>query len=208
MTSKASLAIQLSKLNVFTKAKPKLEQYPTDSEIAATVLWDAYMQGDIQDKIIADLGSGTGILGIGALLLGARFAYFVDSDRDALDVLRLNLASLEIPVRRHKVVNKDIKDINEEYQIKIKADTVIQNPPFGTKEKHIDKLFLERAFSIAPVVYSLHKITSKQFISALSADHGYSEKLIHEFEFPLKATMKHHKKKVEKIRVGCWRLGR
>ena len=88
MITKSALAIQLSKLNVFTKAKVRLEQYPTDSEIAATMLWDAYMQGHIEDKILADLGSGTGILGIGAILLGAKHVYFVDADREVLDILR------------------------------------------------------------------------------------------------------------------------
>jgi len=72
MHTKSSLAIELSNLNVFSKAKVKLEQYPTDSEIAADVLWNAYMKDELKGKTIADLGCGTGILGIGALLLGAK----------------------------------------------------------------------------------------------------------------------------------------
>ncbi|MBT4540826.1 methyltransferase [Candidatus Woesearchaeota archaeon] len=206
MITKSALAIQLSKLNVFTKAKVRLEQYPTDSEIAATMLWDAYMQGHIEDKILADLGSGTGILGIGAILLGAKHVYFVDADREVLDILRENIARLEIPVKKYKVLNKKISEINIPYYVQIKADVVIQNPPFGTKEKHIDKQFLEKAFTIAPVVYSLHKLTSDKFITAVARDNGFKEELINKFEFPIKASMKHHKKKVEKVKVGCWRL--
>ena len=102
--------------------------------------------------------------------------------------------------------NKDINEINIPYFVQIKADVVIQNPPFGTKEKHIDKQFLEKAFTIAPVVYSLHKSTSDKFIKAVASDHMFKCQLIHEFNFPIKASMKHHKKKVEIVKVGCWKL--
>ncbi|MFH1439262.1 MAG: METTL5 family protein [Candidatus Woesearchaeota archaeon] len=208
MASKSSLAIELSKLRVFSAAKVNLEQYPTDSEIAATVLWDAFMHGEIKDKIIADLGCGTGILGIGALLLEAKFVYFVDIDKEALEILKENIARLGIPIRRYRIVRKDVEEVNKEYHVQIKTDTVIQNPPFGTKDKHIDKLFLEKAFSVGNIIYSFHKITSKKFISELAKDHGFNQELIHKFDFPLKASMKHHKKKTENIEVGCWKLSK
>ena len=60
--SKSSLAVALSKLKGFEKPKVKKEQYMTDSEVAADILWNAFMDGYIDDKTIADLGSGTGIL--------------------------------------------------------------------------------------------------------------------------------------------------
>ncbi|MBS3121759.1 RsmD family RNA methyltransferase [Candidatus Woesearchaeota archaeon] len=209
MHTKSSLAIELSNLNVFSKAKVKLEQYPTDSEIAAAVLWTAYMNGDIQDKVIADLGSGTGILGIGALLLGAKFVYFLDIDREVLNVLRENIENYNNPQikrNKYKVVHKTIEEINKEYFMSLHADVVIQNPPFGTKEKHIDRLFLEKAFGVAPVIYSFHKIATKKFVEAFCRDNNFIPKLIDAFNFPLKATMKFHKKKIEKIEVGCWRI--
>ncbi|MBI4453010.1 RsmD family RNA methyltransferase [Candidatus Woesearchaeota archaeon] len=209
MHTKSSLAIELSKLNVFSKAKVKLEQYPTDSEIAAAVLWTAYMNGDIQDKVIADLGSGTGILGIGALLLGAKFVYFLDIDREVLDVLRENIENFNNPPikrNRYKVIHKTIEEINKEYFMSLHADVVIQNPPFGTKEKHIDRLFLEKAFGVAPVIYSFHKTATKKFIETFCRDNNFIPKQIDAFNFPLKATMKFHKKKIERVEVGCWRI--
>ena len=66
IASKGALAVILSKLKVFTAPKVRVEQYPTDAEIAAEVLWQAHMKGDI-GKVSADLGCGTGILGIGLL---------------------------------------------------------------------------------------------------------------------------------------------
>ena len=67
----------MSKLKAFIHPKVKQEQYTTDSEPAAEVLHSAYMNHDIKNKIIADLGCGTGILGIGCLLLEAGFVYFL-----------------------------------------------------------------------------------------------------------------------------------
>lgn len=42
--------------------------------------------GDIEDKIVADLGSGCGILSIGSFLLGAAYTIGFELDKDAIDV--------------------------------------------------------------------------------------------------------------------------
>ena len=199
MVSKSSLAIELSKLKVFNQANVSLEQYPTDSEIAATILWQAKMNNDIEDKIIADLGAGTGILGIGALLLGADYVYFVEKDEKAIEILKENLNNLNIE-DNFKIINSEIQEFNK------KVDLVIQNPPFGTKEKHADKLFLEKAFEITSKIYSFHKTSTKVFIEKISKDHNFKIKEQINFKFPLKATQKFHKKRIENIDVSCFKL--
>lgn len=198
MLSKSQLAIILSKLKVFTSPKIKQEQYSTDSEIAATILHSAYMNNDIKNKIIADLGCGTGILGIGCLLLEAGFVYFVDNDKNSLEILKENLNKFEF--KNYKIINKDIKDFNEP------IDIIIQNPPFGTKIKHADKQFLEKAFSLAKIVYSFHKTATLSFIKAISKDHNFKITHTFNFNFPLKQTLKHHKKKIQRIEVSCYRF--
>lgn len=212
--SKSRLAIALSKLMVFETPDPSSEQYPTDSEIAAEILWDAHLKGDIEGKTVADLGCGTGILGIGALLLGAKMVYFIDQDASALQTLRENLKQLGLDKpgspgqqtlnttsQTYAILHQDVNDFQQ------KVDTVIQNPPFGTHlHKHADKIFLEKAFSIAKTIYSFHKSTSKEFLSAISNDHGFKIVEYYEFAFPLKASQFFHKKKLHRIKVGCWRL--
>ena len=88
--SKSGLAIVLSKLEGFKEPKVRVEQYIMDSEIGAFVLWNAALLGDIKQKVSVDLGCGTGILGIGALILGAKMVYFVDSDQEALETAKEN----------------------------------------------------------------------------------------------------------------------
>ena len=203
--SRSELAIVLSKLKTFENGKVRLEQYPTDSEVGADILWNAGFR-DISGKVIVDLGCGTGILGIGALLLGAKRVIFIDIDDKVLEVLKENLQFIDDKIGMNLMEKSEIICKNVSELSTIKADLVVQNPPFGVKIKHADRIFLEKAFSIAPVVYSLHKVESKGFIEAFSKDNGFKITHYWEFDFPLKQTMKFHKKKIQRIKVGCWRL--
>ncbi|MBW2993450.1 METTL5 family protein [Candidatus Woesearchaeota archaeon] len=198
--TKSQLAIVLSKLKQLKEPSPQLEQYPTESEIAAEVLWFAYMNKDI-NKTIADLGCGTGLLGIGALLLGAKKVLFVDIDDKSLDVARQNLESVDKNLlKKSEFIKTDIRNFEKN------ADIVIQNPPFGIKLKHADKTFLETAFRTSPVIYSFHKLETRDFINKLAEKHSFKITHFWTFDWPLKQTMKYHKKRIQHIKVGCWRL--
>lgn len=197
--SKARLAITLSQLKTFSAPEVDAEQYPMDSEIGAEVLWNAYMNGDIEGKRIADLGAGTGILGIGALLLGAREVIFVEADTGAIAVLRENLSSIQMSGTT-EIVHADIGAFSGS------ADVTIQNPPFGTRKAHADREFLEKAFSVAPIVYSFHKATSAGFLEKFAADHQYAIAGNWQFDFPLKMSQLFHRKNIHRVKVGCWKF--
>ncbi len=195
--NKKKLAIELSKLEKFENVKPELEQYPTDSELAAHILWNAFMQGDIENKIVADLGCGNGIFGIGALLLGAKVVYFLDVDNGALDVAIRNCKFENVHFRK-----MDILEFDE------KVDTVVMNPPFGVQQEHADKNFLEKAMEISNSIYSIHKIESKTFIDKLSKENEFEVVGIEAKEIILKKTMKFHKSEKYPTNVGIWMLKR
>ena len=197
--NKKSLAIFLSKLKKQEFVSASLEQYPTDSDSAAHILWHAYMSGDIEDKIVADFGCGNGIFGIGALILGAKKVYFVDIDKNSIEVAKKNSENSEV---EGVFVNSDISKFSE------KVDCVLMNPPFGVQNEHADKVFLEKSMELSDKIYSLHKIESGNFIKALSKDHGFLIDGIMEFKFILKQTLQFHKKGEYAVRVGCWVLKR
>lgn len=201
--SKGGLGVILSRLRVFDKAKVRVEQYPTDSEIAAQMLWEAHLNGDIGGKVIVDLGCGTGILGIGALILGARRVFFIDNDKKAMDIAKINLENVKSESYIAGKVNFLVQDINKFFG---KGDVVMQNPPFGVQNKGNDRVFLNKAMETAPVVYSFHKSESNKFIEAFSAEKGYVVNGYWEFDFPIKATQKFHTKRIYRFKVGCWRL--
>ena len=205
ISSKSSLAVLLSKLRVFEAPKLKSEQYTTDSEIAAAVLWQAYYLRDIENKIIADLGSGTGILSFGALLLGAKKVFFVENDRNSVKITKENLVFIEKETKtklseKAIFLNQDINNFDD------KVDTVIQNPPFGTKQEHADKVFLEKAFLLTNVIYSFHKIETMGFVNSISKDNGFEVTHLWKFDFPIKSTYSFHRKRIQRIKVGCWRM--
>lgn len=197
--SRSSLAIELSKLAVFTHPNPALEQHTTDSEVAATFLWDAYMAGDVQGKTIADLGSGTGILGIGCLILGASKVIFVDADEGALAIAEHSLRKLEDEEEEGFGEGEFFTvDVQEFFT---PVDVVIMNPPFGTKAAGADTCFLERAFELAPTVYSMHKKSTLDYLKDFAEKHGFSITYQRQADFPLKNTMPGHSKRIEHIEV-------
>ena len=100
----------------------------------------------------------------------------------------------------YEIIVKDVEKFNK------KVDVVIQNPPFGTKDKHADKLFLEKAFSLSKVVYSFHKTVTRGFVKAVADDYDFKVKEEVIYAFPLKAAMKFHKKRIERVEVSCFRI--
>ena len=201
VNSKARLAVELSKLKVFDDPKLQSEQYPTDSEAAAETLWNAYFNEDIQNKIVADLGCGTGLLGIGALLLGAKKVIFIDSDSQVIETAKENLQQF-VELGEAEFILEDINEVTGT------VDTVIQNPPFGTKTKHADREFLMKAFQIADTIYSFHKSTSENFIKKISEDNGFKVTHHYKFKMPIKAVHFFHTRSIHRIQVSCWRMER
>jgi len=192
---KKHLAITLSKLEPIDLPIASLEQYQTPGEIAAAILFIALP--DIQKRVVADLGCGNGIFAIGAALLGAESVYGVDIDQAVIDTAKRNAK------RVGAKVNFVCRDVREFYR---NVDTIIQNPPFGVQEEHADKMFLQKACELSKVVYTIHKIESKMFIEKFSDDVGFKSKLIGTFDFPIKATMEHHRKPTHEVKVGLWKL--
>ena len=126
----------------------------TPASVAAEMLFLATLRGDM--GVVCDLGSGTGMLTIGAALMGAR-AIGVEIDVDALNVAKRNAANLGVDVDfiRGDVNSLALKGI----------DTVIMNPPFGAqKASSGDRAFLRKALETAKTIYSLHNLGSEGFI--------------------------------------------
>lgn len=202
---KKDLAILLSKLKPFGNPDISLEQYQTDAEIAAHILWFIDMNDGFSGRVVADLGCGVGTLGIGALSLGAKKVFFVDIDKEAVKLANLNLRKVEQELKKKfdsVIVNKDVKSFDNE------VDLVIQNPPFGVQNAHADRIFLLKAMELSPLVYSFHKVESADFVSELSSDHGFKSQLCAKVKFPLRKSMVFHRERVHRVDVGLWRISK
>ncbi|MBS3133804.1 methyltransferase [Candidatus Woesearchaeota archaeon] len=195
MLTKKQLAIKLSKLTSLKRLKINLEQYVLDSEIAAEIIWRMHLNMNIEDKIIADLGCGNGILGYGCLLFKAKKVYFVDKDKDAINTAKENVTS-----KNAVFFNQDVNSFSK------KSDIVVMNPPFGTKREHVDREFLLKAFETSKKIYSLHKITSVNFIEKLAKDNGFRVLDMVRFFIPLRRSYNFHTKKIKEVDTGLWIL--
>jgi putative methylase len=198
---KKHLAILLSRLEGFPEPKPELEQYRTPGDVAAELLWLAYSAGDIAGKVIGDLGTGTGVLAIGAKLLGAEKVYAVEVDEKALEVARKNAERVGVEV---EFINSDVSEFRE------RVDTVVMNPPFGSQRKGSDRPFLLKAFEVADVIYSIHlaKPEVRNFIERFSADNGFTAVRLTTVPLEIPAQFHFHRKRLERILVDVYRFSR
>ncbi len=99
----------------------------------------AMIQDDIDGSIILDLFSGSGNLGIEALSLGSSFAYLVDDNKKARDIIQKNIQNLQIP--NAKVLHMDYKKALSFFKDKkVTFDLVFLDPPYQSD-------FIEKSIS-------------------------------------------------------------
>ncbi|CRK96589.1 CLUMA_CG009898, isoform A [Clunio marinus] len=199
----------LQSVDSFEKPKILLEQYITPSHIASNLLFTIQNNyDDLEGKYVCDLGTGTGMLSIGAAIIGAAQTVGFDIDSEALVIAQNNINEMEIT--NIDFVQCDVIDnLSSENNKWLKVfDTVIMNPPFGTKKNSgMDINFLKTAVKLSRnVIYSLHKSSTRSFIQKKTKELNISGKVIAELRYNLDSSYKFHKKSVVDIEVDVWRF--
>jgi len=195
--SKRQLEIQLGKLKILQIPQLRLEQYPVSAKVAAELLHMAgFEHHDLQGETI-DLGTGTGRLAIGAATMGSKQVVGVDIDERSIALAREN--AIAAGVRVEWVVS-DIKEVVGAY------DTVIMNPPYGTRSSHADVQFLERAFELAPVSYSIHKSSTREFLRRVIERKNRRTDAVRSMSLDIPHLFPFHQKKWEKVDVDLYRI--
>lgn len=191
---KKHLEILLEQVEGFRSPEVSKEQYSTPATVASELLHFAFMKGDITDTVY-DLGCGSGILAIGAKLLGAEKVIGFDNDINALETARSNVKRLGLDV---EFVCSRINDVCG------RAHTAVMNPPFGAQMKGKDRPFLRKALEVSGVVYSLHNAGSQDFIKNFIIPSVITDYRI--IDFPIKRTFRFHKKEIQVIKVEMYRI--
>ncbi|MFQ6106334.1 MAG: METTL5 family protein [Thermoplasmata archaeon] len=195
--NRKQLEIQLQRVHPYVKPSARFEQYSTPADIASDMLWTAFMEGNIQDRIVADLGCGTGVLGIGASLLGAKEVIGVDLDARAIEIAIQNAIELKVNVRFEVMKVWDFQE---------SVDTVVQNPPFGAQKKHADMPFLMTGMNVAEVVYSLHLSETEEFVRKRVEALGNSVEMLKHYIFVIPHTYEFHRKEKVSLDVTLFRI--
>jgi putative methylase len=157
----------------------------------------SFEHDDIQGKTIIDFGTGTGRLAIGAALLNAKHVTGVDIDTEALRLAQENaiLANVQVDWK-----HTDIMKLSGSY------DTVLMNPPYGTRVKHADKIFLEKSFQLAPIIYSIHKSSTRHFVYRIVESHNRKITDVREIVLKIPHLFDFHKKKWADVDVDLYRI--
>ena len=199
ITRKKHLEMRLESIPYHPKPKIELEQYTTPSIIASDLVWNAYSLGDILDKNIIDLGSGTGMLSFASLLMGANYVCGVDIDLDSINLAyklkdKLNFDNINFVV-------SDVSDFSSDFRI----DTIFQNPPFGSQKMSNngqDLKFVDKAVELHPnVLYSFHMASTEKFLINYYKNNNLQISHIFRYSFPIPKIYDFHTKDSQNVDV-------
>ena len=176
------------------------------------------------------------MLSIGAAMLGAVHVVGVDIDEEALAVAQENVEEFEDPLPvspsrgevgwgmgcaphnphscalRACTLQIDFLRCSVQQlaaQQRLRADTVVMNPPFGTRRKGADIDFLRAAFKLSThSVYSLHKSSTREYVGKLARRElgAASAEVLAELRYDLPASYSFHRERSRDIEVDLWRF--
>lgn len=203
MASKRAIERRLADLDGFENPRVEREQYTTPADLAAHLVHLAALHGDLSDRTVVDLGTGTGMLAIGAVLAGAERVVGLDVDREALETARKNQRWV-VPDMSIEWVLGDATDS----PLRSMDSTVLMNPPFGAQvgHEHADRAFLATAAEIASVSYSIHNDGSESFVESFAADNGGTVTHAYRGRFALPRQFDFHERDSKEIDVEVYRI--
>ncbi len=177
---------------------PLLEQYTTPGDLAARLaLFVTAMEG--RGTPVLDLGAGTCRLSIALLLAGAGAVVGVEAD-PRLPPLCMRAAEELGVARGLSVVNSRVRRGGG--PLSGWEWVIVMNPPFGVQVRGADTVFLEYAMSLgARTVYAILKSGNEEYHRGLARRHGYRYSVAWREEFPIPASMAHHRSRIRRVMV-------
>ncbi|HEY7389970.1 MAG TPA: 16S rRNA (guanine(966)-N(2))-methyltransferase RsmD [Bryobacteraceae bacterium] len=135
------------------KSIPGLASRPTPDRLRETLFDILALR--ITGAVFLDAYAGTGAVGIEALSRGARHAFFLERSHHALDVIRENLATLDLESRATVVTGPVLLTLS-----RYPADIVFADPPYELEREYIALLdrLAEIRPSLAVIQHSAHRV--------------------------------------------------
>ncbi|BAL80898.1 16S rRNA (guanine(966)-N(2))-methyltransferase RsmD [Caldisericum exile] len=106
-----------------------LELRPTSDRVREAIF--DVIRFDITDKVFLDLFAGSGAVGIEAVSEGAKFVYFVENNKKAVDVIKKNIAKFGIR-EQCKILVRDVFKFLSDPQLEREVDFIFLDPPYKT----------------------------------------------------------------------------
>jgi 16S rRNA (guanine966-N2)-methyltransferase len=111
------------------KSVPGLDTRPTPDRLREALF--SILAPRIEGAVFADLYAGTGAVGIEALSRGASRAIFIEESREAVGVIRANLASLGVTARAQVRLARVRSALPS-----LQADIVFLDPPYALEKEY------------------------------------------------------------------------
>src|SRR5580698_5998528 len=109
---------------------PGLDTRPTPDRLRETLF--NILAPMIEGAVFVDAYAGTGSVGIEAISRGARLAVFIEKDRSAVEVIKANLAALDIKSR-----GRIIRGAAALHLAGVEGDIVFLDPPYPKEAEYL-----------------------------------------------------------------------
>jgi len=195
LVRKLDLEIMLSKIKQHPSPKAYLEQYTIPPEVAAELLHIAtYTYDDITEKVVADLGCGTGRLAIGSCLLGAKETVGVDIDKIATKIALKNAEKLQNPPFGVQKRKADLKFL----EMALKIGKRIYSLHKGARKKHRFAKKLETTDGLST------SISGSPFLRSFIERHGGQIRAIYTMPMTIPFMFDFHRKRKYRFPVDLY----
>jgi len=195
-----SLAAEIERaIPAIERPSRSLEQYTTPGELAAFIALHAASRID-SCRWAVDLAAGTCRLAAAlALVLGCRVVA-VEADARLGAPCREGLERLGVDGNVAFVTHWIGRAAGP---LRRGPDVAVTNPPFGVARRGADWDILGYALSrLKPgLLYAILKSGNLDFHASRAREHGYRLRLLARSEFPIPASMPHHRSRVRRVGV-------
>ncbi len=192
----------VDKIDSFRSPKILLEQYSLPSDLIALIL--ILSSDDLIGQNVVDLGCGTGRLTLPIKKFFSDRVLGVDIDSDAITHLvqsqKQNSLSLDLLIASVEFL--------ETFNWGNKYQTTFMNPPFGTKRRKLDLVFLKQALKYSQTIISVHKSNpeTQKIITQLGKQNEKKVEILATINFPQFPSFHFHRKYKHYVCVDLLRI--
>lgn len=192
----------VDKIDSFKSPKVQLEQYSLPSDLIAFILILA--SDDTTGQNVVDLGCGTGRFTLPLKKFFSNRILGVDIDPSAINVLSQLIKRYDLMIDLLITSVEFLEPANWGR----KFQTTLMNPPFGTKRRKLDMVFLRQASKFSQIVISIHKSNPRTWnlINDLAIQRGKKATRLATVTYPLFPSFHFHRRKKHFISIDIIRI--